>query len=495
MRHSKHGPVSTPCQFPMHRAGLNSADMKGFTSDLQIGEQPFDPAAPAVRQQLLAKLGLAEGTFELITSNIGGLNEGVWYLRTPARASAGTPVQVETEFVLKLVCGKRRISSEPTEAENCCTLLKGHPTIQQDLMLAFPLKIFSCFNSVGVKRYDLLVMRRIRGERVTDIIALGWPKNRASVMHMIEKIGASLYEFQKRYGGIQHGDFQPSNVFFDKDSEEVGFADVGGMGRPTMETDQEHFFASLRLLSKVYGPAFFLESKAAFEKGCARRQAAPGPATPGPAAPGPALAAPPAPPSPCMHVSRGRTGSACIGSVAMQPPMTPPWAHMFNIPVGPAGRESFPHRSFSADSRRRPRPCALSGHARLSLAALDLCAGAHTPSGSRRSSFVGHQRESFSPVNRGSVAIPPQGHDFLRGISTPTWEYLHKSPLTPLSFTRGANSGFGLTIHRMPKTGPWPCLLGGRRPDFQKHHPKGSQSAWRGPAVPCAASCAPMLVA
>eukprot|EP00421_Protoceratium_reticulatum_P071468 CAMPEP_0168408276 /NCGR_PEP_ID=MMETSP0228-20121227/26589_1 /TAXON_ID=133427 /ORGANISM="Protoceratium reticulatum, Strain CCCM 535 (=CCMP 1889)" /LENGTH=188 /DNA_ID=CAMNT_0008421961 /DNA_START=54 /DNA_END=617 /DNA_ORIENTATION=- len=85
----------------------------------------------------------------------------------------------------------------------------------------------------------------------------------------MEDLGTCLGGFHSRYA-VQHGDFQPSNIFFDEETGSVALIDVGGMGVPTTETDMEHFAKSLRLLSDVYGTRLSTEGLGHFERGYAK---------------------------------------------------------------------------------------------------------------------------------------------------------------------------------------------------------------------------------
>jgi len=157
-----------------------------------------------------------------------------------------------------------------TEAENCLKISREHPSVINDPVVAFPLKIFSCLDPGGAKRYDLLVMRRVRGERFAELIARKWyGKQIPHLFRIMEELGACLGGFHSRYG-VQHGDFQPSNIFYDEETGAVALIDVGGMGVPTTESDVEHFAKSLRLLSDVYGTRLSTEGLRHFERGYAK---------------------------------------------------------------------------------------------------------------------------------------------------------------------------------------------------------------------------------
>jgi len=236
--------------------------------DLQMGSDTFNPLEASLRQQLLSQLGLsAATTVEEMQGFRGGLNEGVWYMSEPNQG-AGVPRE---ELVLKLVRCHRIASNILTEAENFIKLFHDYPNALNDKFIAFPVKLFSCKGTNGVKRHDLIVMRKVRGERLAELIAKKVYSNQTpSLLQILEKLGVCLAEFHNRYGGSNHGDFQPSNIFYDEETEETTFIDIGGMGVPTMESDVEHFNKSMNLLSEAYGthsPGIAVNGIRQFERG------------------------------------------------------------------------------------------------------------------------------------------------------------------------------------------------------------------------------------
>merc|ERR1740120_568334 len=76
------------------------------------------------------------------------------------------------------------------------------------------------------------------------------------------------------YGNAQHGDFQPSNIFWDEESGQLALIDVGGMGIPTTESDVDHFSKAMRLPAESYGMQFAADAVRHFQQGYAegRRQ-------------------------------------------------------------------------------------------------------------------------------------------------------------------------------------------------------------------------------
>jgi hypothetical protein len=235
--------------------------------DLDMQSQPLNPQNPAVLTQLVSKLGLGSRTTVAEMQGFsGGLNEGVWFMTDPDQPSSGSG-----DLVLKLVRCHRVASSVPTEAENFIRLAKEHPRIVDDPHLAFPCMIFSCMLS-GQKKNDLIVMRKVRGERMAELIARKWYGNqRPHLMQILERLGITLGEFHARYGiKQQHGDFQPSNVFYDEATDLISIIDNGGIGIPTTDTDIQHFSKSIKLLADCYGPQLGTEGLHHFERGYAR---------------------------------------------------------------------------------------------------------------------------------------------------------------------------------------------------------------------------------
>lgn len=245
--------------------GVASGGIK--VSELEIGAGAFNPCAPQVRGQLLAKMGCSERTtIEEMTGFKGGLNEGVWFL-----SDLGAPEPRPKEFVLKLVRCHRISQSVPTEAENFIKMASAHPGIVNDPCVAFPAWIFSCLGPDRGKRYDLIVMWKARGERLAELIATKWyGKQIEALWNIFSKLGENLGGFHKRYGNNQHGDYQPSNIFYDESSQMISLIDVGGMGILTMENDKEHFAKALKILTDAYGPQLLSQGYVAFEAGYAR---------------------------------------------------------------------------------------------------------------------------------------------------------------------------------------------------------------------------------
>jgi len=228
---------------------------------------PFDPLRePALRNQIVSQLGLGNrASMEAMQGFRGGLNEGVWFLSDPDRQPSGPSKDGRSrsgseDLVLKLVRCHRIASGVLTEAENFIKIYKDHPGIVNDPCVAFPCKIFHCVGPTGQIANDLIVMRKVRGERLAEKIAHLWYRNQVpQLMQILQKLGGQLALYHGRYGkdgnsgNAQHGDFQPSNIFYDEESDQISLIDIGGMGVPTKDNDCDHFTNSLRLLSDAYG--------------------------------------------------------------------------------------------------------------------------------------------------------------------------------------------------------------------------------------------------
>jgi len=228
-----------------------------------MGPEGFNPLKPPLRQLLLSKLGLPQNaSISAMQGFRGGLNEGVWFAKAPGSRE---------ELVLKLVRCNRIAANVLTEAENFSKIYREHPQVIRDPAIAFPVKIFRCLDRAGVRKHDLIVMRKTRGERLAEWIARKWyASDIQTVLQIFEFLGSCLAEFHARYGNAQHGDFQPSNIFYDEESGDACFIDIGGMGVPTMETDVEHFVKSLNLLAETYGQTLAADGRRWFEQGYQR---------------------------------------------------------------------------------------------------------------------------------------------------------------------------------------------------------------------------------
>lgn len=261
---------STACASSLVATGLSGAGVQHHpqleVGEIEIGDGKFNPKEPALQAQLIAMLGYSKNsTIEEMTGFRGGLNEGVWFL---SDSSQSPPVK---DLVLKLVKCSRLGPRILTEAENFVKINADHCTIAKDPAVAFPVRIFKCLGSGPERthRYDLIVMWKVHGERLAEYIAHKWyAKELHELWEIFERLGRVLASFHLRYNDSQHGDFQPSNVFYDEKTGDISLIDIGGMGVPTSETDQVHFTKSLKLLGDSYG-APLLDGQRSFEDGYA----------------------------------------------------------------------------------------------------------------------------------------------------------------------------------------------------------------------------------
>lgn len=233
-------------------SGANVSEQTGLeVGELDIGPGRFDPTQPELRAQLTAGVGFSlNSTIEEMTGFRGGLNEGVWFLSDQSQSPPGK------DLVLKLVKCTRISSRILTEAENFVKINADHPQIARDPGVAFPVRIFKCHGPAPERlhRYDLIVMWKVHGERLTEWIAHKWySKAFEELWQIFDRMGHIIYAFHDRYCDSQHGDFQPSNVFYDEESGDISLIDIGGMGVPTSENDVDHFSKSLKLLADAYG--------------------------------------------------------------------------------------------------------------------------------------------------------------------------------------------------------------------------------------------------
>jgi hypothetical protein len=208
-----------------------------------------DPTHPSLKSQVLARLGFSPTAIIKPMARAGGQNVGVWLLEN---------------FVLKLVRNTTH-PGIPTETQRFQKLAAEHPTILSDPALTFPRRIFS----FG-KNFDLMVMPKASGERVSDIISLMWARGqKQQVMTLMQRAGAFLKDFHLRYGNKQHCDFQASNLFYDEPSGKFTMVDLADIGQQNQisERDLDRFIGGLRILGKSFGPQFFQESQRSFQAG------------------------------------------------------------------------------------------------------------------------------------------------------------------------------------------------------------------------------------
>jgi len=231
-------------------------------SDFAIGDRPFCPTDPALQAELLQVLGAdKQAIIEGMRGFRGGVNEGVWFLKSPT-----------DDMVLKLVRSIPCHAGVPTDTENFVKLQREHPTIMSDISLAFPQRILRIKGGRGSSHaHDLIVMRRAPGQLLGNVLQAQWHSGRiADALAVLEKVGACVGEFHRRYGGKQHGDLQPSNVLVDEATGRITLIDIGGMGLSTATSDLERFVQSLYMFSGYLGQSIETQGCLFFRRGYTR---------------------------------------------------------------------------------------------------------------------------------------------------------------------------------------------------------------------------------
>lgn len=236
----------------------------GFSVDeLHVGIGSVDPIQEPLRSQILTKLGLPQSTtIERLAGNCGGCNEGLWKLQDVAS---------RTSFVLKLVRCRRGYGMS-SEADRFARIYQEHPTIANDPAIAFPIKAFKCVGRMGDNSHDLIVMRKVSGQSLGDVVAIKCNGGQMSeVMRILKQLGTFLSRFHASYGKKQHGDFQPSNIFYEASSGSFCLIDVADLGQSwswgSNYSDVAHFDKSLQILSNSFGSHFYSDGKRHFEEG------------------------------------------------------------------------------------------------------------------------------------------------------------------------------------------------------------------------------------
>lgn len=233
--------------------------------ELQYDTMQFDPAALKCKLQLASKLGLAENArIESFKGHCGGMNQGVWSL-----------CDSKHSLMLKLVKSQRHHPMIQTEAENFQKLAKDYPSLVHDRDFTFPLKVFRCRGHAGHNTHDLIVMSKAPGQCFTDVINRKMQSRQvADLMQAFEGLGSFLANAHNKYG-LQHGDFQPSNIFYDEASARFTMIDIADLALHdarygVQDNDVEHFCAGVRLLARCHGEHMHCEGVRRFKAGYAK---------------------------------------------------------------------------------------------------------------------------------------------------------------------------------------------------------------------------------
>lgn len=231
--------------------------------DLNYETPEFDPSSPKCHHQLEVFLGLTRhARIEPLVGQAGGLNKGLWAVTGSSPA-----------LILKLVNAQRSHPCLPTESENLIKLSKDYPNLLNDRDLSFPLMIFRCKKFGGNATHDLIVMRRAPGESFGDVVSRKWKYGRVSeLMNHFEAAGCFLANIHNRYG-LQHCDFQPSNLFYDEATNQFTMIDIADMSPNNLvvtESDVDHFCRGVRLLASVLGEQLHIDGLRHFQAGYSR---------------------------------------------------------------------------------------------------------------------------------------------------------------------------------------------------------------------------------
>lgn len=226
----------------------------------------FDPTIEPLKSKVLARLkslGVEQSCDIEVLNNAGGFNEGMWLLQGQSK---------QGPLVLKLVKKERRHPMLPTDVENFMEIIKGRPTIINDHALSFPIKMFHCIGLEDEWSWDLIVMRKAPGCGLEAIVATKCALDQVdSLMQDFDKLGAFLAQIHTVYG-MQHGDLQPCNVFYDDAAGWFSLVDCGGMGPSPYadEDDLQHLRAGIRLITPHMGEDFHKDVRDNLEAGYLR---------------------------------------------------------------------------------------------------------------------------------------------------------------------------------------------------------------------------------
>jgi tRNA A-37 threonylcarbamoyl transferase component Bud32 len=232
--------------------------------ELQYDTPEFDPSVGRCHMKLTAQLCVAPNArIESLTGKAGGLNQGLWALHDSSQA-----------LILKLIKKHRVHPMVPTETENFLRLSREYPALLHERGLAFPLKIFRCRGPSGNKTHDLVVMRRAGGQSFSEVINRKWKTRQISeLMQDFEDAGCFLANMHNKYG-LQHGDFQPNNLFYDEANKQFTMIDVADLAPSStmliQEGDVEHFSKGVRLLASCLGDQLQADGLRYFKAGYSR---------------------------------------------------------------------------------------------------------------------------------------------------------------------------------------------------------------------------------
>jgi len=273
-------PLQTPERAPCWTTARDESTCSGMVNicmadvtELAIEEMwmeipSFDPMHPPLRSRLLQRLGFGQDAIiEPSMDNSGAFNDGVWHLYD--RNTFG--------LTLKLVDSSRRHPARPTDTEKFVEIAKACPTIMSEFSVAFPVMILILIPELpsqsDISNKDLIVMRRAGGVQLTRTIYDKFHNNElAELSRIFGEFGAFMAKMHRVYKGRQHGDCQPSNVFYDRLVDSFTLIDAADFGYGPFMTewggdDVENFVRGLKTLTQWYGPNVIADVEANFRAG------------------------------------------------------------------------------------------------------------------------------------------------------------------------------------------------------------------------------------
>lgn len=250
--------ASTPRCTPRAREGTLELGV------LRLGDGRFDPALPHIRSQLLAALGASQSCSITASEGFsGGMNAGIWFMGDG-----------KDQLVLKLVKFDPNQPAQFVEADSFQELYRDIPELASDASVAFPFKILKILGSRNSRQHDLIVMRRVPGKSLDRVIFDHKQDSKMSdLKDVFKRVAECLCNLHLRYGGRQHSDAGPQNIFYDEATKQVKLIDIGFMGVKTRKTDIEHFSGAIERLAAVSYGAELLEALPYFELGYAEAKA------------------------------------------------------------------------------------------------------------------------------------------------------------------------------------------------------------------------------
>merc|ERR1712224_747072 len=102
-------------------------------------------------------------------------------------------------LVLKVVRSEPGPLGLPSEAEKLIKLYQNDPSIVDDHMLSFPVKIFHCVGPSGARNFDIIVMRQASGVPLSDVLfQLFHGGEPAELASLLRRLGMFLKQLHDR---------------------------------------------------------------------------------------------------------------------------------------------------------------------------------------------------------------------------------------------------------------------------------------------------------